>query len=155
FISISGSQISAFRSICATPLKPTRSSRTPIRSETDVSIRATSLASASTSTKRLPRNTPTSVRIFPSIASKTGLCTIGDGVGDVTAPGIDQMSSLASPPKFEVAERVGNRITLKSEDGHIVHLFVPEEDIVRVMILPSGRIRFPRTWAVAPGQQDV
>ncbi len=65
------------------------------------------------------------------------------------------MSSLASPPKFEVAERVGNRITLKSDDGHIVHLFVPEEDIVRVMILPSGRIRFPRTWAVAPGQEDV
>jgi alpha-glucosidase len=65
------------------------------------------------------------------------------------------MSSLASPPKFEIADRVGNRITLKSEDGHIAHLFVLEEDVVRVMVLPKGVLRFPRTWAIAPGREDV
>ena len=30
-----------------------------------------------------------------------------------------------------------------------------EEDILRVMVLPGGKLRFPRTWAVAPGLEDV
>src|SRR5215471_2274910 len=65
------------------------------------------------------------------------------------------MSSLATPPKFKIAERVGNRITLGSVEGHIVHLFVLEDDIVRVMVLPGGVLRFPRTWAIAPAEEDV
>ena len=65
------------------------------------------------------------------------------------------MSSLALPPKFHVAEREGNRITLNSADGHVAHIFVLEEDIVRVMVLPGGTLRFPRTWAIAPGEEDV
>src|SRR5215472_7265608 len=65
------------------------------------------------------------------------------------------MSSLASPPKFDIAERSGNRVTLKSAGGHIAQLFVLEDDIVRVMVLPSGKPSFPRTWAIAPNEEDV
>jgi alpha-glucosidase len=44
---------------------------------------------------------------------------------------------------------------LQSVEGRIVHIFVLEEDILRVMVLPGGKLRFPRTWAIAPGQEDV
>jgi alpha-glucosidase len=65
------------------------------------------------------------------------------------------MSSLSSPPVFELFERAGNRIGLKSADGHAAHIFILECDIVRVMVLPGGKLRFPRTWAIAPGADDV
>src|SRR5690349_3337498 len=65
------------------------------------------------------------------------------------------MSSIASPPVFKLAERSGNRLTLKSVDGHVAHIFVLEEDMVRVLVLPDGALRFPRTWAIAPGEEDV
>ena len=65
------------------------------------------------------------------------------------------MSSLASPPVFEIAARDGNRLTLKSAEGHVVHIFVLEDDIVRVMVLPDGALRSPRSWAIAPGLDDV
>jgi alpha-glucosidase len=63
--------------------------------------------------------------------------------------------SLATIPTFRVAERTGARITFQSEEGHMAHLFILEEDILRVMVLPGGTLHFPRTWAVAPGQEDV
>lgn len=63
--------------------------------------------------------------------------------------------SLATIPIFRVTERAGARITLQSDEGHIAHLFILEEDILRVMVLPGGTLYFPRTWAVAPGQEDV
>ena len=63
--------------------------------------------------------------------------------------------SLANIPFFHVAEHAGARITLESDERHLVHLFIVEEDIVRVMVLPSGAVSFPRTWAIAPGQEDV
>ncbi len=63
--------------------------------------------------------------------------------------------TLASIPTFSVVERSGARITLQSAEGHIAHLFVLEEDIIRVMVLPHGNLRFPRTWAIAPGFEDV
>ena len=33
--------------------------------------------------------------------------------------------------------------------------FVLEEDVVRLLVLPDGRLRHPRTWTVAPGLDDV
>jgi alpha-glucosidase len=63
--------------------------------------------------------------------------------------------SLDHPPTFAVVERSGARTTLRSAEGHVVHVFVLEEDIIRVMVLPHGRVRFPRTWAIAPGMEDV
>jgi alpha-glucosidase len=65
------------------------------------------------------------------------------------------MASLADPPIFRLAERDGARVTLQAEGGAVAHLFVLEEDIVRVMVLPDGVLRFPRTWAIAPGLPDT
>lgn len=62
--------------------------------------------------------------------------------------------SLDRPPTFSVIE-TGSRITLQSAEGHVAHLFVLEEDIVRIMVLPRGHLHFPRTWAIAPGLEDV
>jgi len=62
---------------------------------------------------------------------------------------------MDSIPVFSFADRVGCRLTLKSAEGHVAHISVPEEDILRIMVLPGGKLRFPRTWAVAPGLEDV
>ena len=56
---------------------------------------------------------------------------------------------------FSFADRVGCRVVLKSAEGHVAHVSVLEEDILRIMVLPGGKLRFPRTWAVAPGLEDV
>jgi alpha-glucosidase len=63
--------------------------------------------------------------------------------------------SLTNPPVFVLTQQDNNRLTLQSADGHIAHLFVLEEDIVRVMVLPGGQVRHPRTWAIATGGDDV
>jgi alpha-glucosidase len=63
--------------------------------------------------------------------------------------------SLASVPNFQVIDQTGARLTQQSAEGHSAYIFVLEEDILRVIVLPSGRFRFPRTWAIAPGLDDV
>src|SRR5512141_2431059 len=65
------------------------------------------------------------------------------------------MSSLVDPPVFSVSARAPGRITLTSQDGHVAHVFVLEPDIVRLLVLPDGRLKAPRTWAIAPGEEDV
>jgi alpha-glucosidase len=62
---------------------------------------------------------------------------------------------LASIPIFSLTTQEGARLTLKSTEGFVVHIFVLEPDILRVMILPQGKLSFPRTWAIAPGLEDV
>lgn len=47
------------------------------------------------------------------------------------------------------------RLTLDSDQGDLVHLFVLEEDIIRVLVLPGGQLDQPRTFAIAPGAEDV
>jgi alpha-glucosidase len=63
--------------------------------------------------------------------------------------------ALLNSPLFQVAENSGNRITLRSPQGHVAHVCVLEEDIVRVMVLPFGKLRLPRSWAIAPGADDL
>jgi alpha-glucosidase len=63
--------------------------------------------------------------------------------------------SIASVPNFRLIDQTGNRLTLQSAEGHSAHIFVLEEDILRVIVLPSGKFHFPRTWAIAPGLEDV
>jgi alpha-glucosidase len=62
---------------------------------------------------------------------------------------------MDSIPVFSFADRVGGRVILKSAEGHVAHVSVLEEDILRIMVLPGGKLRFPRTWAIAPGLEDV
>ena len=64
--------------------------------------------------------------------------------------------SLSNPPRFSLAERQGNHLTFAGDASHVVHVFVLEADLFRVLMEPStGGLRFPRTWAIAPGADDV
>ena len=65
------------------------------------------------------------------------------------------MATLADPPVFRLTEGVGAHLTLTAQGGETAHIFVLEQDIIRVMVLPDGETRFARTWAIAPGQDDV
>ena len=63
---------------------------------------------------------------------------------------------MSHNPVFSIADRAQrNHLVLKSPEGHVVHLFVLEEDVIRVLLLPDGAPHFPQTWAIAPGQPDV
>jgi len=63
--------------------------------------------------------------------------------------------SLAAPPRFALAARETGHLTLASQEGDAAHIFVLEPDIIRVLVLPGGKLDQPRTWAIAPGAEDV
>jgi alpha-glucosidase len=65
------------------------------------------------------------------------------------------VSTLASPPVFRLARQDGNHLVLESDGPAVAHVFVLEDDIVRVMVLPDGVLRQPKSWAIAPGAEDV
>jgi alpha-glucosidase len=65
------------------------------------------------------------------------------------------VSTLAKPPVFRLAECEDNRLTLVSDGPAVAYVFVLEKHIMRVMVLPDGKIKHPRSWTVAPGQADV
>ncbi|HMA48438.1 MAG TPA: glycoside hydrolase family 31 protein [Magnetospirillaceae bacterium] len=62
---------------------------------------------------------------------------------------------LDQPPLFALTRSDGNHLTLSSPEGHVAHIFVLEEDLVRVMVLPKGELRAPKSWAICPGGEDV
>ncbi len=63
--------------------------------------------------------------------------------------------SLAHPPLFAVSREERGHIVLSEALGAVVHIFVLEEDIIRVAVLLDGGWRMPSTWAIAPGADDV
>src|ERR1700691_1327344 len=63
--------------------------------------------------------------------------------------------SIASVPVYTVQTHNGRRLTLQSAEGHVAHIFAIDRNIVRVRVLPFGQLRHPRTWAIAPGLEDV
>ena len=62
---------------------------------------------------------------------------------------------LSEPPRFKLAVRDGARVTLRSDGTEVAHIFVLEDDIVRVLLLPDGVIKGPPSWAIAPGAEDI
>jgi len=62
---------------------------------------------------------------------------------------------LDQPPLFGIGQSDANHVVLRSPDGPIAHIFVLEEDIVRVLLLPDGSVHAPRSWAICPGGEDV
>ncbi len=64
-------------------------------------------------------------------------------------------ATLSAPPVFAVSERARGRLTLTADTGAVAHVFVLEEDIVRLLLLTDGRIKSPPSWAIAPGAEDV
>jgi len=63
--------------------------------------------------------------------------------------------SVKRIPEFHLAVQKGAQLTLKGSGGQAAHIFVLEQDIIRVMVLPDAKLRFPRTWAIAPGAQHL
>jgi alpha-glucosidase len=64
-------------------------------------------------------------------------------------------SAIGNPPLFRVAHVGRGRVDLSSPTDAAAHLFILEDDIMRVVVLPDGRLREPSTWAIAPGLDDV
>jgi len=62
---------------------------------------------------------------------------------------------LEQPPLFGIGQSDANHVVLRSPDGPIAHIFVLEEDIIRVLLLPDGSVHAPRSWAICPGGEDV
>jgi len=63
--------------------------------------------------------------------------------------------SLQKPPRFTLAARDAGHLTLLTERGDAAHVFVLEPDIVRILLLPRGRLNHAKTFAIAPGAEDV
>jgi hypothetical protein len=43
-------------------------------------------------------------------------------------------ATLSDPPRFALAEQAKGRITLKADTGAVAHIFVLEDDIVRLFV---------------------
>jgi alpha-glucosidase len=71
------------------------------------------------------------------------------------APSSPMHRSLANPPLFAVTRQSHGHVTLGEALGAVVHVFVLEDDIMRVAVLPDGAWKMPSTWAIAPGADDV
>jgi alpha-glucosidase len=69
--------------------------------------------------------------------------------------GIDIMATLKHPPRFALSASEPHRVELTSVDGHRIEIFPLADDIIRVLVLPHGALRVPRTWSIAPGLEDV
>ena len=63
--------------------------------------------------------------------------------------------TLDRPPRFEPRWASPDHLILESDCAALAHIYVLEEDIIRVLVLPDGELKQPRTWAIAPGADDV
>jgi alpha-glucosidase len=62
---------------------------------------------------------------------------------------------LQKPPCFTLAARDAGHLTLVSDRGDAAHVFVLEPDIIRILLLPRGTLNHTKTFAIAPGAEDV
>lgn len=66
-----------------------------------------------------------------------------------------RQATLSEPPVFSIAERTHERLTLRADTGAVAHIFVLEDDIVRLLLLPDGEVHSAPSWAIAPGAEDI
>lgn len=64
-------------------------------------------------------------------------------------------ATLSNPPQFAVREQTHGCLTLVADTGAVAHLFVLEDDIVRLLLLAEGEVTSPPSWAIAPGAEDI
>jgi len=48
-----------------------------------------------------------------------------------------------------------NRIDLACDEKHLMHIFMLEDNLIRVLLKNKGELRLDKTWTVAPDKQDV
>ncbi len=68
---------------------------------------------------------------------------------------MSRRATLDQPPVFALVGQTRGRITLKSDTGALVHIFVLEAGLMRLMVLPDAKLNHPRSWTIAPGADDV
>ena len=49
----------------------------------------------------------------------------------------------------------GNRVDIQCERDYVLHLYVLEQDIIRVAFTQKNAFKLDRTWAISPNQDDV
>ncbi|MBW6522702.1 alpha-glucosidase [Sphingomonas sp. RHCKR47] len=64
-------------------------------------------------------------------------------------------ATLSRPPVFALSARAPGRVTLTADTGAIAHVFVLEDDVMRLLLLAEGRVTSPPSWAIAPGASDL
>ena len=64
-------------------------------------------------------------------------------------------ATISNPPVFAMTGRFPGRVTLTSDTGAVAHLFILENDIMRLLLLTEGRVTSPPSWAIAPGAEDI
>lgn len=64
-------------------------------------------------------------------------------------------ATLSQPPRFAVTGHSRGRLTLTADTGAVAHLFVLEEDMMRLLLLAEGHVTSPPSWAIAPGVEDI
>ena len=64
-------------------------------------------------------------------------------------------STVCDPPLFRIGATSPGWIDLVSSSRATARVFVLEDDIIRVLVLPDGSVHQPATWSVAPGSDDV
>jgi alpha-glucosidase len=64
-------------------------------------------------------------------------------------------ATLSNPPLFAVSDRAPGRLTLTADTGAVAHVFVLEEDIVRLLLLTDGTVKSAPSWAICPGGSDI
>ncbi len=47
-------------------------------------------------------------------------------------------ATLSQPPRFAVTDHSRGRLTLTADTGAVAHLFVLEEDVMRLLLLAEG-----------------
>ena len=48
-----------------------------------------------------------------------------------------------------------HRIDISCDHGYQLHIFVLENDMLRVAFTKNNKFKVPHTWAIAPNQTDV
>ncbi|MCQ9156756.1 glycoside hydrolase family 31 protein [Acidomonas methanolica] len=64
-------------------------------------------------------------------------------------------ATLSAPPVFSLSGQGTGWVALTSDTGARAEIFVLEDDIVRLLVMPGGATALPPSWAIAPGAEDV
>ncbi|RDJ98950.1 TIM-barrel domain-containing protein [Paraburkholderia lacunae] len=68
---------------------------------------------------------------------------------------MSSLRNLKHRPRFSLSAHTGNHLVLTADASPRIELFVLADDIIRVLVLPDGEPHGPRSWAIAPGADDV
>ncbi|MFT6924883.1 MAG: alpha-glucosidase [Psychromonas sp.] len=62
---------------------------------------------------------------------------------------------MKSIKKWRLIGQQDNRVDIECDGRHILHIFILEKDIIRVLVKKNGILRLNKTWTIAPDKQDV